>query len=56
MDENFSPRVKDVIQFSKEDFKNSKLLDSKVKKSAVIVHLAALNRHKDQSVIYDSNI
>ena len=45
-----------IIQFSKEDFKNSKLLDSKVKKSAVIVHLAALNRHKDQSVIYDSNM
>lgn len=45
-----------VLQFSKEDFKKPSLLDNKVKKSSVIVHLAALNRHKDQSVIYDSNM
>ena len=45
-----------VIEFSKEDFKNSKLLDNKVKISSVIVHLAALNRNEDQSLIYDSNM
>lgn len=45
-----------VIQFSKEDFQNPKILDDKVKKSSVIVHLAGLNRHEDQSVIYESNM
>lgn len=45
-----------AIQLSKEDFKNSKLLDDKVKKSNVIIHLAALNRHEDQSVLYDLNM
>lgn len=45
-----------IIKFKKEDFKNPKLLDEKVKKSSVIVHLAGLNRHENQSVIYESNI
>ena len=45
-----------AIQLSKEDFKNFKLLDAKVKKSYVIIHLAAINRHEDQSVLYDLNM
>ena len=45
-----------IIQLSKKDFEYPKILDEKVKKSSVIVHLAALNRHEDQSVIYDSNM
>ena len=45
-----------IIEFNKDDFKDSTLLDEKVKKSSVIIHLAGLNRHEDQSVIYDSNM
>ena len=45
-----------LIRFSKKDFKNKKLLDDKVKKSTVIVHLAGINRHEDQSLIYDLNM
>lgn len=45
-----------IINFKKEDFKNHKLLDEKVKKSSVIVHLAGLNRHKNHHQIYESNL
>jgi UDP-2-acetamido-2,6-beta-L-arabino-hexul-4-ose reductase len=45
-----------VLQFSKEDFKKPSLLDNKVKRSSVIVHLAGLNRHKNQSEIYNVNV
>ena len=46
----------EVLQFSKEDFKKPSLLDDKVKKSSVIVHLAGLNRHENQSEIYNVNV
>ena len=46
----------EVLQFSKEDFKKPSLLDNKVKRSSVIVHLAGLNRHKNQSEIYNVNV
>ncbi len=45
-----------LIQFSKKDFKYNQLLDDKVKKSSVIVHLAGINRHKYKSLIYDLNM
>ena len=45
-----------IIPFNNEDFKNLKLLDEKVKKSSVIIHLAGLNRHEDQSLIYKLNM
>lgn len=46
----------EVLQFSKEDFKKPSILDDKVKKSSVIVHLAGLNRHENQSEIYNVNV
>ena len=46
----------EVLQFSNEDFKKPSLLDDKVKKSSVIVHLAGLNRHENQSEIYNVNV
>jgi UDP-2-acetamido-2,6-beta-L-arabino-hexul-4-ose reductase len=45
-----------LIGVNKNDFKNLDSLDSKVKKSTIIVHLAALNRHDDESFIYESNM
>ena len=45
-----------LIEVNKNDFKNLDSLDSKVKKSTIIVHLAAVNRHDDESFIYESNM
>ncbi|MDB4770099.1 NAD-dependent epimerase/dehydratase family protein [Akkermansiaceae bacterium] len=45
-----------LIDFQKSFFKSEKDLDSFVSQCDVIVHLAAINRHKVQSVIYNTNI
>lgn len=44
------------IEFAKDCFEQPVLLDEFVSKCDVIVHLAALNRHEDQQVIYNTNI
>ncbi len=44
------------IPFKDEFFDDSKLLNDFVKQCDVIVHLAAMNRHEDPQVIYDTNI
>lgn len=44
------------IPFKKSFFENKKDLQSFVGSCDVIVHLAAMNRHSDQQVIYDTNI
>ena len=44
------------IPFKDEYFKETKKLKSWVKQCDVIVHLAAMNRHGDPQVIYDTNI
>lgn len=44
------------ISFEKTYFDQDDLLDAFVKNCDVIVHLAAMNRHQDQQVIYDTNI
>ena len=45
-----------LIEFQREFFENEKNLDGFVLKCDVIIHLAALNRHKDQEIIYKTNI
>ncbi len=45
-----------IIEFSRTYFDNEIELDSFVKQCDVIVHLSALNRHEDQSVIYETNV
>ena len=45
-----------LIDFSKSFFENQKLLQDFVKQCDVIVHLAAMNRHNDPFVIYDTNV
>ena len=45
-----------ILHFDKKDFNSNVTLDQKVKRSSVIVHLAGLNRHKDESKIYEVNI
>lgn len=44
------------IPFEDEFFADKKLLNQFVSKCDVIVHLAAMNRHDDPQVIYDTNI
>jgi UDP-2-acetamido-2,6-beta-L-arabino-hexul-4-ose reductase len=45
-----------LVDFKKEYFQNETQLDFFVSKCDVIVHLAAMNRHSDQEVIYKTNI
>ena len=44
------------ISFKDEYFFDQYLLNDFVKKCEVIVHLAAMNRHEDENVIYNTNI
>lgn len=44
------------ISFKDEFFQDEKDLDNFVKKCDVIVHLAAMNRHNDPEVLYQTNI
>jgi len=46
----------ELIDFKADYFKDDKLLDEFVTNCDVIVHLAALNRHESQQVIYDTNV
>lgn len=45
-----------LIPYDKAMFENDDLLLSFVQQCDVIVHLAAMNRHEDQNVIYETNI
>lgn len=44
------------INFERDYFKNETDLQKFVKSCDVIVHIAAMNRHEDQQVIYDTNV
>ena len=44
-----------LIEFERNFFENDQTLDSFVSSCDVIVHLAALNRHNESQVIYDTN-
>jgi UDP-2-acetamido-2,6-beta-L-arabino-hexul-4-ose reductase len=44
------------IPFSKDYFSNTTLLNEFVAQCDVIIHLAAMNRHNDPQVIYETNI
>jgi len=46
----------ELIPFKDEFFSSKETLENFVKKCDAIVHLAAMNRHEDQNVIYDTNI
>jgi UDP-2-acetamido-2,6-beta-L-arabino-hexul-4-ose reductase len=46
----------ELIIFEKSFFDNCEKLQDFVNKCDVIVHLAALNRHEDANVLYDTNI
>ena len=45
-----------IIDFDRKDFLDQKTLDNKVKKSSIIIHLAAINRHEDEDFLLETNI
>lgn len=45
----------ELVPFKRSYFSNSSQLDGFVSSCDVIVHLAAMNRHEDQQVIYNTN-
>src|SRR6056297_3297388 len=45
-----------LVPFERSYFEDTATMADYVKKCDVIVHLAAMNRHDDQQVIYDTNI
>ena len=51
-----NPEEFERVPFQKEYFSNTELLNEFVAKCDVIVHLAAMNRHIDPQVIYETNI
>jgi len=44
------------VSFQRNYFENESELQNFVKSCDVIVHIAAMNRHEDQQVIYDTNV
>lgn len=50
------PEVFERISFERSFFDDDAKLDAFVSKCEVIVHLAALNRHNEQEVIYETNL
>ncbi|WP_324721859.1 polysaccharide biosynthesis C-terminal domain-containing protein [Salinimicrobium sp. HB62] len=50
------PQEFELVPFKKEYFKEPEKLDFFVEQCDVIVHLAAMNRHKDPEVLYKTNL
>ncbi|WP_452218524.1 polysaccharide biosynthesis C-terminal domain-containing protein [Lacinutrix undariae] len=50
------PELFDTVDFEKDFFNDANKLDVFVSSCDVIVHLAAMNRHQDPEVIYNTNI
>ena len=44
------------VEFQRDFFENDNKLDAFVSQCDVIVHLAAMNRHESQEVIYETNV
>lgn len=53
---SLSPDKFELIPFQKSFFQNEKELVAWVEKCDVIYHLAAMNRHESQEVLFDTNI
>lgn len=53
---SLKPERYQVVPFDKSYFFNEDTLDSFTTSCDVIVHLAALNRHEDVNIIYDTNV
>ncbi|MEM0447941.1 MAG: NAD-dependent epimerase/dehydratase family protein, partial [Thermoplasmata archaeon] len=49
------PNEFDLIEFKRDFFEDDSVLDYFVKQCDVIIHLAALNRHNEAGIIYNTN-
>lgn len=50
------PEEFELVEFQKNDFEDEEKLDEFVSQCDVIVHLAAMNRHESEQVIYETNV
>lgn len=50
------PDIYQLIEFSRDWFQDATKLDTFVTKCDIIVHLAGLNRHSEESAIYNTNV
>ncbi|WBV58533.1 NAD-dependent epimerase/dehydratase family protein [Chryseobacterium daecheongense] len=50
------PEEFERVEFKKEFFESQEKLDDFVSKCDVIIHLAAMNRHESEQVIYETNV
>src|SRR5690606_28232794 len=50
------PEKYQLVEFEKEFFNIQEDLDAFVERCDVIIHLAAMNRHESEQVIYDTNV
>ncbi len=46
----------ELVTFERDYFENAQMMESFVRSCDVIYHLAAMNRHEDQQVIYNTNV
>ena len=46
----------ELIEFKRDWFNETINLDSFVSKCDIIIHLGGLNRHSEESIIYDTNV
>jgi UDP-2-acetamido-2,6-beta-L-arabino-hexul-4-ose reductase len=53
---SLQPKEFHLIEFSRDWFDNNTMLDEFVSQCDVIIHLAGLNRHSNEKVLYDTNI
>lgn len=53
---NLEPEKYELVTFKRSFFETQEALEKFVSKCDVIIHLAALNRHKDAKSLYDTNI
>jgi len=51
-----APNQFELIEFKRDWFNDCFKLDTYVSKCDIIVHLAGLNRHSEESAIYDTNV
>ena len=50
------PETIERVDFKRDFFENTSALQDFVQSCDVVVHIAAMNRHEDQQIIYDTNV
>lgn len=53
---SLSPEKFELVEFKKEYFEDEIVLDNFTRQCDVIIHLAAMNRHENEQLIYETNV